>query len=320
MDLPTPPARICGIRTSSLIAVALAAVVLTPAAGADGQPVVGVEASGLDGQNVRYEALPYEGDTFVQRIRPSTGESLGSRVLRGEFRIPVVAQDGTAGGLTIDRQTLVLIGPRGAAKTILAVLDAPTLKVRKTLTLRGNYAFDALSPHGRWLFLVHYTPSRSDPLAYEVVSLDLRTGRLDSRPIVDPREPDEKMNGHPVTRATSTDGRWAYTLYKGRHHPFVHALDTVRRDARCIDLDWLHGRKDLWQLRFALREDGRKLTVRQPGRDSVAVVDTRTFEASRPSAAGVGSWPTAGLSALAFLGIVGALLYLIRTRSRSAFS
>jgi hypothetical protein len=319
MDLSTPSARIRNIRTASLIAVSLAAVVFAPAAGADGQPAVGVEAAGLEGENVRYEALPYEGDTFVQRFRPDTGEPLGSRVLRGEFRVPVVAQDGTAGGLTIDGETLVLIGPRGAAKTILAVLDAPTLKVRRKLTLRGIYAFDALSPDGAWLYLIHHT-TRSDPLAYEVVSLDLRTGRLDARPIVDPRAPDEKMNGHPVTRATSADGRWAYTLYKGRHHPFVHALDTVRRDARCIDLDWLDGRKDLWQLRFALRDEGRKLAVRQPGQDSVAEIDTRTFEASRPSAAGVGSWPKAGLSALALLGVVGALVYLIRTRSRSAFS
>ena len=37
--------------------------------------------------------------------------------------------------------------------------------------------------------------------------------------------------------------RGPYTLYEGTEHPFVHALDTIHRDACCIDLDWLHGRK-----------------------------------------------------------------------------
>ena len=185
--------------------------------------------------------------------------------------------------------------------------------MRSRLTLGGIYAFDALSPDGSWLYLIHHT-SRTDPLAYEVVALDLRTGRLDSRPIVDPREPNEKMNGHPVTRATSSDGRWAYTLYKGRDHPFVHALDTARRAARCIDLDWLHGGKELWTLRLASRDESHELAVKQPRGDAVAVIDTGTFEARRPEASGVGSWPKTGLSLLGLLAAAGALVYVVRAR------
>jgi len=30
--------------------------------------------------------------------------------------------------------------------------------------------------------------------------------------IVDRREPDERMAGYPITRATTADGVWAYTL------------------------------------------------------------------------------------------------------------
>jgi hypothetical protein len=87
------------------------------------------------------------------------------------------------------------------------------------------------------------------------------------------------MNGHPLTRATSPDGRWAYTLYEGTEHPFVHALDTANRSARCIDLDWLHGHKDLWGMRFAVSSGGDELRVRS-GRDTVAVVNTRTWAAA----------------------------------------
>jgi hypothetical protein len=68
---------------------------------------------------------------------------------------------------------------------------------------------------------------------------------------VDPREPDEDMRGYPITRASSPDGRWAYTLYDGAgKHPFVHALDTQGRTAACIDLDGLAGRDDLYELRL----------------------------------------------------------------------
>jgi hypothetical protein len=306
------------MRSGLVLGILLTAGILTATARADGPPVVGVEASGLGGQNIRYEALPYEGDTFIQRLRPDTGDVLKSRVLQGRFEIPVVAYDGSADGLAADGKTLVLIAPRPRFRrsgTTFAVLEAPSLRLRKRLTLRGLYAFDALSPDGRWLYLIHYR-SRTDPLEYEVVALDLRTGNLASEPIVDPREPDEQMNGHPLTRATSPGGRWAYTLYEGAEHPFVHALDTVRRDARCIDLDWLAGKKGLRALRFALRDDGRDLVVRTPKGDAVAVVDTETFEAARPSAAGLGSWPKTALSSLALLFVLLGSIYAVRLRMR----
>jgi hypothetical protein len=186
-----------------------------------------------------------------------------------------------AAGLSADGTTLVLLAPRPAfprKTTTFALLDAGNLVERSRLTLRGDFSFDAMSPNGRWLYLIQYT-SPDDPLQYRVRALDARTGRLQPKPIVDPREPGEAMNGNPLTRAVSPDGRWAYTLYDGTEHPFVHALDTANRSARCIDLDWLHGRKDLWGMRFAVSRDGRELSVRS-GRDTVAVVNTRTWAAA----------------------------------------
>ena len=47
------------------------------------------------------------------------------------------------------------------------------------------------------------------------------------------------MEGSPMTRATSADGRWVYTLYsRPGGYPFVHALDTVNGVAHCIGLPW----------------------------------------------------------------------------------
>jgi hypothetical protein len=154
--------------------------------------------------------------------------------------------------------------------------------VQEQLELRGDFSFDALSPSGSLLYLVQYV-AEADPTRYVVRAYDLRSGRLLPGPVVDPREPDEKMRGLPATRETSRDGRWAYTLYDGAgSHPFVHALDTVASKAVCIDLNGLAGRNDVFDFRLRLRPDGRSLTVQAPS-GPVAVVDTRTFRVHGPT-------------------------------------
>ena len=205
----------------------------------------------------------------------------------GALTVPVVALDGSPSGLSADGRTLVLIRPRPAfprARTRFAVLGARRLVPRRTLTLEGDYSFDALSPDGATLYLIRYT-SRRDPTRYEVRAFDLRRGRLLRAPIVDPREPDERMRGFPITRATSPDGRWAYTLYDGAGaHPFIHALDTTGGEAACIDLDALTGRQDLASLTLGLGGDGEELTVRD-AQGPVLVVDRATFRVGSPVAA-----------------------------------
>jgi hypothetical protein len=321
MDLSGPERCSTNMKATLAMLVVLLAVAAPGWAEADGLPVAGVDIGdvGVGDGNIRYLAFAADPDTLVQRMEPATGRVLGSVLLDGRFSIPVVAYDSSASGLSADGETLVLISPRPRfprAKTTFAVLAARSLELRRRITLRGDYSFDAISPDGRWMYLIHYT-SAKDSLRYEVVSFDLRRGRLAPEPIVDPREPDEKMNGRPLTRATSSDGRWAYTLYDGTEHPFVHALDTSERDARCIDLDWLAGHEALGKLRFALRSKGRELALGAPPGKPVAVVDTKTFEASRPSSAGVGSWSKAGLASLALILVLGGLVYVVRARFRS---
>jgi hypothetical protein len=307
------------MKSTLAIVCALTAMTFASASYADGLPVQGVELGdvGVGNAYVRYLAERADPDTLVQRLEVDTGRPLAALLLDGRFSVPVVAYDSSPGGLSADGSTLVLIAPRRhfpRARTSFAVLAARALRLRKTITLRGDYSFDAISPDGRWMYLIHYTSPRN-AIRYEVVALDLRSERL-TGPIVDPREPDEKMNGRPLTRASSADGRWAYTLYDGTEHPFVHALDTVARDARCVDLDWLTGHKSLADLRFALRREGQELALRTPGKRPVAVVDTTTFEASLPQAAGLGSWPKTVLSVLALLAALGTVVYVVRTRQR----
>jgi hypothetical protein len=275
---------------SVLVALASLAVAgaLAAAARADGLPVVGVDvgATGVAGASSdRFVALRARGDTLVARVRRSGGQVLASRVVPGPFTIPAVAYDGSAAGLSADGATLVLIRPRvrfPQRETVLAVFDAERLRVREVVTLRGDFSFDALSPAGTKLYLVQYL-SAKDPTRYAVRAYDLRAGRLLRAPVIDPTEPEEDMGGYPITRATSPDGRWAYTLYdRPGKEPFIHALDTVGVTARCIDLDELAGRQDLYDLRLDAGAGGGTLAVRS-GDEALAVVNTETFAVSEPA-------------------------------------
>jgi hypothetical protein len=165
----------------------------------------------------------------VARVGTKGGRVAASALVRGTFTIPAVAYDASASGLSADGRTLVLISPRTRfprASTPLMVIDARRLSVRSVVTLRGDFSFDAISQHGRLVYLIQYT-SPTNPTRYLVRAYDLRTRSLVPKPVVDPRERSDKMRGSPVTRAMSPDGRWAYTLYDGAGGtPFVHALDT----------------------------------------------------------------------------------------------
>lgn len=193
----------------------------------------------------------------------------------GSFGIPQVAFDGTTEGVSRDGKTLVLATYAGVAGvTSFAVLSTEPLRLRKTVKLRGNWSFDALSPDGRTLFAIEYLGT-GEPLRYNVRAVSLVTGRPLGAPIVDKREPDEEMNGSPVTRVTGTDGTWAYTLYgKPDGTAFVHALDTRHRRAACIDLPWRGVQKALWNVRMSVR--GGALVLTQRG-SRLASIDTRAF-------------------------------------------
>jgi hypothetical protein len=269
--------------------------------------------------SARYVTLPAGPRTVVARISRPDGKVLRSRHLRGIYTVPAVALDGSTGGLSADATALALIKPRARfpqRRTSVVVLDGTLLRVQRQLTLRGDFSFDAISPDGDLLYLVQYL-SRRDPTRYAVRAYDLGNQRLLPDPIVDPREPDEQMGGFPVTRATSADGRWAYTLYDGAgKHPFIHALDTVGRTAACIDLDALTGRRDLPQMRLAV---GKTLDV-MDGRVPIAHVDTRTFGVEMTESGTGGQEDGASSEALPWvlvaLGLVTVALTAFRMRRR----
>jgi hypothetical protein len=226
-------------------------------------------------RGVRYVALDGETMTMVEAVTTRGGKVVRWTNFRGRYGFPMVAWDGSMGGLTRDGSHLVLASPQGQRWTRFLLLDAGSFKVLVRARLRGVYAFDALSPDASVMYLIHYRTWNSPSQSYEVRAFDWNTGKLFPGAIVDRREPDEKMTGTPVTR-TGTPSGWAYTLYQrlGKR-PFVHALDTVHRRAFCVDLPWQHS--DNWITSVKLRVRGGTLELRHDGR-TIARMDRKTLQ------------------------------------------
>jgi hypothetical protein len=297
----------------ALLAAGLLALIPASAAAAGALPAAGIDAQPLSvpSGEVGYTTERAGRDTrLIESAR--YGGPLRERRLHGAFSIPAVAYDSTASGLSADGRTLVLISPRRRYPrelTTLAVVDTRTLRVRRQIALRGDFGVDAISPDGRLLYLIEYSPR--NPAEYAVRAYDMRARRVLPEPVVDPSEEDEPMTGVPVTRVTSLDGRWAYTLYQSAEHPFVHALDTERRTAVCIDLDEL---EQVWNMRLDLR--GTRLeVVGRTGRVRAAI-DTRTHRLISPLASQ--AEPDAGTSWLPIAAPTAALLLLAMALRRLA--
>jgi hypothetical protein len=314
------------------VAASVALALIPSAASADGLPAVGIDATPLSAPGGNTEYVTKSGKRSTRLVEQARyGGPLRERRIAGTFSLPAVAYDGSPAGISADGRTLVLISPRmryPRKRTTFAVVDPRNLRVRRHIALEGDFSFDAISPDGRTMYLVQYNPRNYGE--YDVRAYGLRARRLFPKPVVDPREPDEEMYGVPVTRATSADGRWAYTLYDSAEHPFVHALDTTGRTAACIDLDDV---PKAWGATLELRgprdPGGPRLDVVGKGERVLASIDTRTnrlIEPPAPRAEDAGSedagtsWlplaaPTAALLVLA--AITRRRLTLKRARSQS---
>lgn len=268
-----------------LLALAFALVplaVVSGSAAAGGGPSPGVVA-GWDGAldaegSIRYVALPSATTTAVAALRTSDGRVLRYATIRGAYGIAQVAFDGTTEAVSRDGRTLVLAGvAANRDETRFAVLSTSPLRFRRAITLPGLWAFDALSPDGRILYAVQYLSAGQNP-RYTVRAVRLATGKPVGPALVDKREPAEEMNGSPWARARSANGAWAYTLYaKPNGTAFVHALDTVRRRAFCVDLPWRSSTQAIARVRLSLDRGGRALVLAHPTIGRLASVDTRSF-------------------------------------------
>jgi len=290
-----------------LLALILLALALAPAkAGADGLGILGGTPSFTD-PPYRYVALTPRTRHPLSVVAVTLQKN--STVdrwwyLRGSYYLPAVAADGSPGGISANGILVLSTSPRRypPKRSRFAILDtrlflshpnrgtdSPRHAVTR-ISLPGAYSFDAISPDGSRIYLIHNVYKGREVSRYEVRALDVASGRLLPEPIVDPREPDERMQGSPVTRLARPDGRWAYTLYTGSKETFLHALDTVRGSAVCVDLPQLEDLREPFQLRMSFGDGGREIVVysrdrKDAGRSPLLTIDTRSFAVRSPAVA-----------------------------------
>jgi hypothetical protein len=278
-------------RTAGLVAACAAAA----GAGALGALAAGPAPVVLQGEpgvavagaaHVIAVAGPSASTTRVWLVRNHDNKRLRSDVLPGKLGVPMITFSGLVEGTWAKGRRLLLASSiyEDARRTTFVVLDTRTLRPLRTIRLRGSFAFDALSPDGRRLYVLEYPGGVSGGVRYVVRSVDLRTGRLEPGAIVDKTEPDERMSGIALNRAWSKNRVWAYTLYNGgESHAFVHALNTRTRTARCIDLPWEGNAQSILDgVQMVVTKAG-LLTLAEPGGGILARIDTRTFAVQAPA-------------------------------------
>jgi hypothetical protein len=312
-----------------LVTLSLATLALAGAARADGSGGSITASQGSPGAvspdgTVRYVALAAGGGrTMVEAIRTRDGWTMGFGSVAGAYGTPWAGPK--MGGLSPDGRTLVLAqataytGLRRVSRFL--VFDTRQLWRARRIALRGDFAFDALSPHGRTLFLIQHMSARNLS-RYVVRAYDLRRSTLLPQRIADRTQRGWVMSGYPVARATSAGGRWVYTLYQNPGgYPFVHALDTVGRRAHCVGVPWRgKDQSGLWKLALSVGGGGKQLALRWRSGRRYLTIDTRSFRISHPqshraSGTGAGLWPLAGAAAAA-LALASGGLFAARRRWR----
>lgn len=261
--------RLWGLGMLGLVCAALGT---TPALG-DGGPVYVVQGSdGVVRGGVRYVAFATGDGTVLTVIQRRGGRVLNYTFLAGNYGVPMVAYDGTTDGLSRDGRKLILGdvagGPQLRRTSSFAVVDVKRLRLQQTIRLRGDFAFDALSPDGWMLYLIQHVSVPDS--RYRVRAYDLRSGELLAKTVTDRRRWQSVMQGAPVSRTASRDGRWVYTLYAGNARSFVHALDTQKANAVCIDLPRKLPTND-FTLRLRLGTHGRLVVRTMKGRVAAVV-------------------------------------------------
>ena len=269
-------------RRLGLVLVVLGAVAVVPVAlAAYPSPYAAQGGQGVmskDG-SLRYVALKSGEDTTLRAIRTSDGSVAMSQPIAGSFGVPMLTASGPGGGLFRDGSTFVLQSTGYSANTTFQLVNAGNLALGATIALKGTFAFDALSPDGAKLYLIQHT-SVNDLQHYVVRAYDLGTQTLLPGKIADKTQKGWVMQGFPVARATTADGRWAYTMYWNPNgYPFVHALDTVNGVAHCVGFAATSPSGALVDYKLSVK--GGKLMIRTRAGVLYRVIDRTTWKVTK---------------------------------------
>lgn len=215
------------------------------------------------------------------------GETLRTLKLQGSWGIRLATLGGTLTGLNPNGRVLVLSGnvrPNGnlRSRSRFAVINTRTLTLTKTVSLRGDFSVDALSPNGDLLYLIDHV-SQTNATKYQVRAYDLHDGRLLPGVIADKRQAGWIMAGYPISRAATGNGGWVYTLYRqDNNYPFIHALDTIHHTVVCIGLPANWTTDAAWISTARLKLGTATLAVNTKDGKTRFLLNTRTFRLTTP--------------------------------------
>ncbi len=176
--------------------------------------------------------------TFVRVLDPATGLERKHIIVPGRYDLGGAYRVAPT-GLSRNGALLVLEAAPAPAQSGFAVIDLRTDSVQR-ISVPGEMTVDVVSDDGATLYLVEHRPDDR----YNVRLFDLRTGRLDEKPIGDLKQVEVSTPAN-VARGlmagiyqASVDGTlssWHFSLYSnpGRR-PFIHALNVNGRYATCI--------------------------------------------------------------------------------------
>src|SRR3954468_23048047 len=149
--------------------LAIALVVAAPAFGAYPGTYALQNGASLVKGPLRIDASRSGGDT---RVTTATEET----TIGGAYGIPTLIPSNTPLGLFRDGARFVLQSTENQSRTSFVVVRTADLTVLQRISLRGSYAFDALSPNGSRLYLIQHTTA--DFGHYIVRAYDLQAQRL----------------------------------------------------------------------------------------------------------------------------------------------
>jgi hypothetical protein len=309
-------------RLALCLIVAAATLVVAPRTLAAGPSYVlqgGLGAATRDGAFHYVAVSDGARRTLLEKVEVANAQVNWWLPLKGSWATPTLGPAVVSGeGLSWDGRTLVLAASSGpfASPSRFLLVDVRRLRVIRTITLEGAFSFDALSPDLSRLYLIQYTHARTGNLSHYIVrGYDLHTNRLVPGRIADRTQRSWVMKGSPLTRTWSARGRWVYTLYTDPGgYPFVHALDTRRGVAHCIQLPWEEDRSQtpLYNLVLDVRDGGRTLALDwKNGRPWVRIA-VGSWRVSSP--AGGFPWVWVGAGAGGGLVLASACALLLRRR------
>ena len=295
----------------------LGTLAAAPAAAGDGPLFVNQGGVGVVSGSTRFLPISDQqgNDTQVLAVSTKDGTEQNQMTLVGAWGLPSTASGPT--GISLDGRRLVLADTSAGqtSPSLFMVVDPKTMRIVQPITLTGWFSFDAMSPDGKKLYFIEYTQGASsgDLNHYIVRGYSLKTGRLLPGRIADRTQKSWVMQGSPVTRTTSSDGRWVYTLYMNPGgYPFVHALDTVRGVAHCVGIP-LANQNGIYNMILALH--GRTLSVHWRSGRPFVNVDTTTW---RVTPAHRGGFPWLWFALAASLLACVSSMYWLSVRGRWA--